>query len=197
VEKLVLVRVGELTVKRGWTRMEMERLLLRAVREAAEECGGARVTREPGRVYAWGDVDCLKRVLSRVFGVKSVSPAHVVKFSTPAEIAEAAARLWGDVVRGRRFAVRVHRVGSHGFTSRDVAAEVGAALVSAGGRVDLENPEVELYVEVRGQGFPLRRGHRGSWGPPAWVRGQGACVGLRRHRLARGCVDDDEAGRPR
>lgn len=150
MEKLVLVRVGELTVKRGWTRMEMERLLLRAVREAAEECGGARVTREPGRVYAWGDVDCLKRVLSRVFGVKSVSPAHVVKFSTPAEIAEAAARLWGDMVRGRRFAVRVHRVGSHGFTSRDVAAEVGAALVSAGGRVDLENPEVELYVEVRG-----------------------------------------------
>ena len=35
MEKLVLVRVGELTVKRGWTRMEMERLLLRAVREAA------------------------------------------------------------------------------------------------------------------------------------------------------------------
>jgi thiamine biosynthesis protein ThiI len=148
--EVVLVRVGELTVKRGWTRVEMERLLLRAVREAAEECGGAKVVGEPGRVYAWGDVDCLKKALSRVFGVKSVSPAHVVKFSTTAEIAEAAARLWGDVVRGRRFAVRVHRVGSHSFTSRDVAAEVGATLVSAGGRVDLESPEVELYVEVRG-----------------------------------------------
>jgi thiamine biosynthesis protein ThiI len=196
--EVVLVRVGELTVKRGWTRVEMERLLLRAAGEAAEECGGAKVVGEPGRVYAWGDVDCLKKALSRVFGVKSVSPAHVVKFSTTAEIAEAAARLWGDVVRGRRFAVRVHRVGSHSFTSRDVAAEVGATLVSAGGRVDLESPEVELYVEVRGgQGLPLYRGRRGPWGPSAWVRGQGACVGLRRHRLARGGVDDDEAGRPR
>jgi len=46
--------------------------------------------------------------------------------------------------------VRVHRVGDHPFTSRDVAAAVGAALAAAGGTVDLEKPEVEFFVEVRG-----------------------------------------------
>jgi thiamine biosynthesis protein ThiI len=151
VDKVVLVRVGELSVKRGYTRKEMERLLLSAMKEAAEECGGAKFAWEPGRFYAWGDVDCLKRVLSRVFGVKSVSPAYLVRFNNLEEVVEVAARLWGDEVRGRRFAVRVHRWGTHNFTSLDAAAKIGAALVSAGGKVDLEQPEVELYVEIRGK----------------------------------------------
>ncbi len=43
VDRVVLVRVGELSVKRGRTRKEMERLLLSAMKEAAEECGGAKI----------------------------------------------------------------------------------------------------------------------------------------------------------
>jgi len=147
---ILIIRPGELTVKRGATRLEMERLLLRAAREAAGECGGARFRREPGRIYAEGAVECLKRALSRVFGVKSVSPAHVVTFREVGEIVSAAAALWSNVVAGKKFAVRVHRVGDHPFTSRDVAAAVGAALAAAGGTVDLEKPEVEFFVEVRG-----------------------------------------------
>ncbi|MEZ0319976.1 MAG: tRNA uracil 4-sulfurtransferase ThiI [Pyrobaculum sp.] len=150
MERLVLIRVGELTVKRGWTRVEMERLLLRAVREAAQECGGAKFEREPGRLYAYGDVECLKHVLSRVFGVKSLSPFFKLSFSSLGEIVEAARSLWAAAIAGRKFAVRVHRTGNHSFTSRDVAAAVGAALVEAGGSVDLENPDVELFIEVRG-----------------------------------------------
>lgn len=149
VDRVVIIRPGELTVKGGF-RAEMERLLLKAAREAAGECGGAQFEREPGRFYAQGDVDCLKRVLARVFGVKSVSPAYRIQFAGIGDIVETAVRLWGDFVSGRRFAVRVHRVGPHGFTSRDVAAAIGAALVERGGVVDLETPQVELFVEVRG-----------------------------------------------
>ncbi len=145
---ILLVRVGELTVKRGWTRVEMERLLVKAIREAGGECGGVEIEKEPGRIYLRGDLDCLRQRVVRVFGVKSVSPTHVVNFRDLEELAEAAARLWSSAVSGRKFAVRVHRVGKHPFTSRDVAAAVGSRLI--GGVVDLENPEVELYIEVRG-----------------------------------------------
>ncbi|RFA96015.1 tRNA uracil 4-sulfurtransferase ThiI [Pyrobaculum aerophilum] len=148
--EVVIIRVGELTVKRGLTRAEMERLLLRAAREAAEECGGAKFEKEPGRIYAYGDVNCLKKALSKVFGVKSVSPARVITYQKITDIALEAADLWSGIVAGKRFAVRVHRVGEHAFTSRDVAAEVGAVLVAAGGRVDLEDPELEFYIEIRG-----------------------------------------------
>ncbi|MFZ8838835.1 MAG: hypothetical protein ACO2PM_07850 [Pyrobaculum sp.] len=47
MDRVVLVRVGELSVKRGWTRKEMERLLLSAMKEAAEECGGAKMLGSP------------------------------------------------------------------------------------------------------------------------------------------------------
>jgi thiamine biosynthesis protein ThiI len=151
VERLVIVRFGELTVKRGYTRLEMERLLTRAAEEAARECGGAKFEKEPGRLYARGDVECLKRALSRVFGVKSVSPAHAAEFTELDDIAAQAKQIWGDLVAGRRFAVRAHRVGDHPFKSLDVAAAVGSALAASGGSVDLERPEVELYVEVRGR----------------------------------------------
>ena len=150
MDEVVVVRPGEFTIKRGATRAEMEKLLLKAAREAAEECGGAKFEKEPGRIYARGDTQCLKKALARVFGVKSVSPAYVMKFEGVADIAREAARLWVGLAAGRRFAVRVHRVGNHPFTSRDVAAAVGSALVAAGARVDLENPEVEFFVEVRG-----------------------------------------------
>ncbi|MFZ8840178.1 MAG: tRNA 4-thiouridine(8) synthase ThiI, partial [Pyrobaculum sp.] len=98
MDRVVLVRVGELSVKREYTRKEMERLLLSAMKEAAEECGGAEIAWEPGRFYAWGDVECLKRVLSRVFGVKSVSPTYLVRFSNLDGVADAAARLGGGGV---------------------------------------------------------------------------------------------------
>ncbi|ABL88148.1 thiamine biosynthesis/tRNA modification protein ThiI [Pyrobaculum islandicum DSM 4184] len=149
MERVLIVRVGELTIKRGKTRVEMERLLLRAAKEAATECGNVRFVREPGRIYALGDIDCLRNKLSRVFGVKSVSPAYVIIFEKIEDIVDAALKLWGSAVAGRKFAVRVHRVGEHSFTSRDIAIAVGAVLTKAGGKVDLENPEVELFIEVR------------------------------------------------
>jgi thiamine biosynthesis protein ThiI len=146
---VVILRVGELTVKRGATRARMERLLLRAAREAARECGGAEFEREPGRVYARGDVECLKRVLCRMFGVTSVSPARELTFQRLEEVVDAAVRHWSGLVAGRKFAVRVRRVGRHDFTSLDAARAVGSALVSAGGKVDLESPDVELFIEIR------------------------------------------------
>lgn len=149
MEQVLLIRLGELTVKSGKTRVEMEKLLIRAAREAAEECGGAKLAWEPGRFYAWGDVECLKKTISRIFGVKSVSPSVLIRFRDISQIADAAAELWGKEAAGRKFAVRVHRVGRHGFTSLDVAAAVGAKLSEAGGRVDLESPEVEFFIEVR------------------------------------------------
>ncbi|MEN3047259.1 MAG: THUMP domain-containing protein [Candidatus Caldarchaeales archaeon] len=60
------------------------------------------------------------------------------------------------------FAVRAERVGTHGFTSMDVAAEVGAAVIrsyleatGARLRVDLNDPDVELYALLRDDRFTL------------------------------------------
>ncbi|MEM4334569.1 MAG: THUMP domain-containing protein [Candidatus Caldarchaeum sp.] len=61
------------------------------------------------------------------------------------------------ITRGQSFAVEAERVGAHPFTSLDIAASVGRAVVesyrAATGfrlRVDLKNPDVRLYVILRG-----------------------------------------------
>ena len=80
-------------------------------------------------------------------------------FSTLKDIRDVASSLdYRELLApGRSFAVRAERVGEHGFTSVDVAREVGAAVIESyssltGVRppVDLENPDVVLRVLVRG-----------------------------------------------
>ncbi len=58
--------------------------------------------------------------------------------------------------REQSFAVRAERVGMHGFTSLDIAAAVGKAVIEsyrAGTgvrlRVDLNNPDIEVYAILR------------------------------------------------
>ncbi|MGC9169359.1 MAG: tRNA uracil 4-sulfurtransferase ThiI [Thermoproteus sp.] len=147
---VVLVRYSEVAIKRGSTRREMEKLLVRAIREAAAGCGEVKFRLEPGRIFVYGDDGCVAKAAARVFGVKSTSPAAEYIFTDLADLASKVAARWRDIVAGRKFAVRAHRAGTHPFTSRDVAAKVGEILAAAGGSVDLERPEVEIFVEVRG-----------------------------------------------
>jgi len=71
-------------------------------------------------------------------------------------------RLADYIDRDQSFAVRAERHGSHGFTSLDIAAVVGRAIIesykaSTGVRlrVDLSNPDVEFLAILRGEEFIL------------------------------------------
>jgi thiamine biosynthesis protein ThiI len=80
-------------------------------------------------------------------------------------------------VRAKRYAVRARRQGEHGFTSRQIECELGAALnpaaVLSGGRVDLRRPEVLIEVEVLGKVARLFCERiAGAGGLPAAVQGR-------------------------
>ena len=129
-------------------------MLLRNVDDALRSNGITyRARLEGGRVFVYSDDEPrAARILRRVFGVKSLSPAHEVEFESLGDLVEEASAYFSNTVRGRSFAVRVRRAGSHPFTSLDVERELGARLLQAGGaRVDLENPEVTAHVEIRGR----------------------------------------------
>lgn len=148
----VLVRYSELAVKGPATRRRMERLLVDAIEEALRRrgVGYERVERVPGRIVVWGAGAEGARAAARVFGVKSASPAVAYRFSSIEDIVEEGARLFSGLVRGRIFRVRARRSGRHGFTSKDVERLLGARLLELGAAgVDLERPEVTVYVEIR------------------------------------------------
>jgi len=144
---MIIVRYGEIGLKSQQTRRVMERRLVENLKKALD---GKVVRRGHGRIFVESDSMEDARRIARVFGVVSTSIA--VKTSSAMEellktgVEFAVKRL----DRGKTFAVRARRKGSHPYKSTDVAVRLGAAIAQAtGAKVDLENPDVTIHVEVR------------------------------------------------
>lgn len=178
-QTLALVRLSaELSTKARGTRRRFMRRLVENVRDALASTGSDfRVESQWTRLYVRGDAppDALE-VLRRVPGLSSYS---LVLGTTPAEmdrIVELGQALFGDRVRGRTYAVRARRTGTHPFSSADVMTRLGAAL-NPGATVDLTNPEVEVEVEVRDQEAFFFSGRVTCLGGlPLGVEGRAVCL---------------------
>ena len=142
---LWLVRYGEIFLKSDYVRRQWEKALVRNIHEALPDC---RIRSERGRIWVSGQVDPVR--LGRVFGIVSFSPVERCSLDTLDEalISLAGKRGAGDL---RTFAIRVKRVGRHPFTSHEKAVELGDLVRGAFPNlsVDLDNPDLELHVEIR------------------------------------------------
>lgn len=87
-------------------------------------------------------------LLPKVFGIGTISPVERIVTPEVDTIRAACVDLFADRVRGKTFAVRAKRVGPRILSTRDIEREVGAALAVAGGKVNLDAPEVTVRVEV-------------------------------------------------
>ncbi len=153
---LLLVRYGELALKSTPVRREFERTLKRNIlAQFVREGITGRLRADRGHLYVEADdAERALRVLRRVFGVTSVSEVGDVG-TDRAAIRDRLLELSAPRLRpGGSFAVRARRTGQHPFTSQELAGELGAAVLerfaSLGLTVDLDTPDVELFVEVRG-----------------------------------------------
>jgi thiamine biosynthesis protein ThiI len=153
---LLLVRYGELALKSPPVRREFESTLRRNILDQfVREGVPVHLRSDRGHLYVEtddGPRGC--QLVRRVFGVTSVSPVEEVP-SDPAVIRPRLLELAGPRLHpGQRFAVRARRTGQHRFTSQELAGDLGAAVLEEFSdrhlTVDLERPDVELFVEVRG-----------------------------------------------
>ncbi|RLI12932.1 hypothetical protein DRO33_01970 [Candidatus Bathyarchaeota archaeon] len=118
-----------------------------------------------GRIFFRGPLEAIyelnirARTLHKLFLL-----LHRGRFESLRDIYLAARRLdYTDIIRpDQSFAIRAERVGQHDFTSMDVAAQVGQAVIdsytaSRGVRlkVNLDEPDVEIYAFVRDDEFLL------------------------------------------
>lgn len=145
------MRYGEIGTKSPRVRPKFERTLVKNIKNALKrERIKAKVRREYGRIFVeTEEIEKAKDTISRIFGVVSLSPAFSFPFQTLRDIVAKGKEIFCADVKGKRFAIRARRAGRHEFTSMDVARELGAELVNCGGKVDLESPEMEVFVEVR------------------------------------------------
>jgi tRNA uracil 4-sulfurtransferase len=153
----ILVRYGELALKSAPVRREFEGALRRNILDqfVRSDLTG-RLRADHGHLYVEvDDGPGAARVLRRIFGITSFSTVHEV----PSDAATIRSRLLElaepRLAPDRSFAVRARRTGGpHAFTSQQLAGDLGGAVLEHFAdrhlRVDLEHPEVELSVEVRG-----------------------------------------------
>jgi tRNA uracil 4-sulfurtransferase len=176
----ILVRYGELALKSAPVRREFESFLRRNILDqfVLEGLTG-RLRADHGHLYVEvDDGPRAARVLQRVFGITSVSLVHEV----PSDRASIRDRLLPlaepKLTPGLSFAVRARRTGGqHPFTSQELARDLGGDVLEAFSdrrlRVDLEHPDVELFVEVRGPRTYLSFDRlRGPGGLPLGVAGR-------------------------
>lgn len=173
----VMLRLsGEVATKARGTRAHFQRRLADNLRDALEAHGLEGTVREEwSRMYVEGEEGVLE-VARRVFGFSSLSRIEGSCEADLDAIVVTGRRLYADRVRGRTFAVRTRRSGEHPFHSVDVNRELGTAL-NPGATVDLDEPEVEVRVEVRDDRARLFSGRtEGPGGLPLGVQGRGVAL---------------------
>jgi len=178
---LHLVRFGELALKSRYVRRQLQDRLVSNIEEMflaeRREC---LVTADFGRIYVRADDDALARsVLARTFGVVSFSPVA----ETPSELASlclAAGEYAKPLLKaGMSFAIRARRAGTHPYTSQDVGREAGSAVWNAvpGLRVDLTNPDREIFIEVReNKAYLFHEVLQGPGGLPLGTQGRAVAL---------------------
>lgn len=150
--ELILIRYGEIALKGKETRRRFENILLTNIKNAFESRNlSFKIRKEWGRIYVYTDQikQCIN-VLKKIFGITSIS--HSLKTISDLDSLSllAADISKNELTQKNSFAVRASRTGQHEFTSQDAAIKIGDTVVKATkASVDLTNPDLELFVEIR------------------------------------------------
>jgi thiamine biosynthesis protein ThiI len=151
--ELVMVRYGELFLKSEPVKHHFIGLLLRNMGKALSSAGLSHRFETPrGRILIFGpEPEQIAAVVSRIFGVIDVSVCTLTTNDIDALSAEAVARASARLRSSMSFAVRGKRQNKVGLNSQELGARVGSAIYDTipGLRVDLTQPDYEIFVEVR------------------------------------------------
>ena len=149
---LIIARYGEVGLKSNRVRRRFENRLINNIKASID----AEVKVYQARIFIFPkDFDDAIEKLERIFGIVSYSPAISTK-ATFEDIEESlssyAEKLHdeGLLDENTKFAISCRRVGNHEFSSQEMAAFAGAVVVRKySSPVDLTNPELTIYIEVR------------------------------------------------
>jgi thiamine biosynthesis protein ThiI len=149
----ILVRYSEIGLKSRPVRKRFEMQLRdNMVNMLIHDKIEALVTSDDSRLYVNADdTDAAVRSVRKVFGIASLSVA-VTCGSDMNEICGTAAEYSRPrIKKGQSFAVRARREGEHKYNSMELGKEAGSAIYLAndGLRVDLTDPDVTFFIEVR------------------------------------------------
>lgn len=175
---IIIVRYDELALKSRNVRTRYEQILVKNIKSMlrSEGCNFSGISREMGRIFIHSNDPNAIKSAARVFGVVSVSPAYTCESALISAAGLSAQIAPCFLKEGQSFAIRARRAGNHEFTSRDIGIVCGDAVfekMNRNVRVDLDNPDVEIFVELRqDKGYVFTGSVKGVGGLPLGTQGK-------------------------
>lgn len=158
-EYIFIVRCGEVALK-GMNKPYFERMLLDRIKKLLKRFDGVNAYRHEGLIYVRADKSlnddpqAIIRQIGKVFGVASISPAMECE-SNMESIGRTAVEYMMQQINERgvkTFKVEAKRADKNfPVKSPDISRQIGAAVLKGCKvlRVDVHDPEVRLFVDVR------------------------------------------------
>lgn len=180
MKELILLKCGELALK-GLNRHTFEDVLVKNCRRRIEPLGAFDFYKAQSAIYIeprGTDIDLDEAVerLTRVFGVAALTRSAVVEKNFDAIRAQAPSYLAGALETANTFKVEAKRSDkSFPMKSPELCTELGAVLLEAFPHltVDVHQPDVTVYVEIRERGAYLHTDQiRGAGGLPVGTSGR-------------------------
>jgi len=173
---IILIRYGEVSLKSTYVRKYFESILVKNIKKAlAQENIAHSITKDRGRIYlSTTEISKSCLVLSRIFGIVSFSPAAQTT-SDIGDISIVSKQIIKNILtKQKSFAIRSTRIGTHTFSSQQVAIQIGNDIVKATqAKVNLTHPDVELFIEIRDKkSFLFTEKIKGVGGLPLGTQGK-------------------------
>jgi thiamine biosynthesis protein ThiI len=152
-ETVVAIRYGELFLKSEPVKRRFIGILIDNIRKALEEKGLTFWLESPrGRIVIHGeDAIAIAEATARIFGVVDTSICTLTNSSVESLSRACLTIAERRLTTGMSFAVRAKRERKEGLPTPELAAILGSVISTyiPGLRVDLDQPQYALYVEVR------------------------------------------------
>ncbi len=194
MDKVLSVSVGEIALK-GLNRRYFEDKLISQLKSSLKKVQHGRIYKEQGKIYIECDGDDYEEIISRVkkiFGIVHISPC--IRVGKDIEELKKAVI---EVMRNKKeegsvktFKVETNRVDKQfPLKSPEVSRQMGAVILKnvKGLSVDVNNPDIYVYVDIKGHIYVYTDKIKGYGGLPVGTNGKGLL-------LLSGGIDSPVAG---
>lgn len=150
-----LIRYSEIGLKSFPVRKRFEGILIRNILELfLRENLECSVKKEQGRIFLFcNHKNRAMKILKNVFGIASIS--IVEECSSELNLLKEFVKKYSEKIlkKGQTFAIKTKRIGEHNYSSNDVNIVVGREVLNAnkekGIKVNLSNPDITFFIEIR------------------------------------------------
>ena len=169
MQKLILIKYGELTTKKGNRNQFINKL-----NENIKKVINAKIIKKRDRMYILTDnIDLVTKKLQKVFGLQGIVIAYQVNTNSD-DIKNAVLEVLKDI-KFKTFKVETKRANKNfEIKSMDFNNIIGSlVLKNFDCKVDVHNPDIVVHIEIREETYIYLNEIKGCGGYPVGIQGKG------------------------